>query len=179
MKKRSIFLAILLLAAAALLSACVDSDYDQEAAFTRIKDQLKLNDEQARQLKPIYESQLAQAKTILENAKNERPSAPPEFNGQKPTMPARWQAGARPGNPLAAKLQPVTQEAESQLSAFLSAQQIADYNALLKADLDNLLEKNKPSIDDNHSGGGPGGFGSGPGGFGGGPGGFGGGRPNW
>lgn len=163
----------LIAASSLLLSSCNDSNYDQDAAFSNIKTQMKLEDERANLLKPIYIDQIAKVKTILEAAKNRTPGERPNFQGEKPSFQKEQSGQNRPENPMVAELATVTKEAEAKLTSILSAQQIEEYNSLLKKELDKILESNKPKNGPGQGEGGPPSGRPGPGGM---PGGQ---RPNW
>ena len=163
MRKRSLLVVSLLVCLMAVfLIAC--SDYDKDAAFNKVKERLNLQEAQVVVVKPVFDSQIEKATSLLAEMKNSRPQpgqGRPDFSGGKPEFQTNG------SNPFMAKFQALTIEAEAKLAAVLTVAQIAEYNNILNEEIKALLEKNRP---DSNGGGGPG-MGGMPGGMGGMPGG--------
>lgn len=172
MKKGIIWILPILLLSVFFLASC--SEDDKTSAFNKIKEKLALTEEKAALVKPIFDEQADKISAALEEAKNNRPdmssNSRPSFQpGEKPQASEGGQSKMQ--NPMAEKLKPINEDADSKLSTILTADQITEYNNIINEYIEKVMEANKPSAPSGGGMGGPGGGMGGPGGGMGGPGG--------
>jgi hypothetical protein len=116
----------LLLFIGPLMSSC--ADLNSKSLFDRAKDRLKLTDEQAVQVKPIFDEQIGKALALIKEERKEQPEG--EFDLSK-VLPASAEAAL---DPLVA-VQALGRETGQKLLPILSARQLEEYDQLINAEI--------------------------------------------
>jgi hypothetical protein len=149
--KKNLFLALFLFLAVVALSACDDDKSGgsgQKLTAEQFQQRLDIGSAEAQQVETIYTEQVEKMKSLMEASRSKGPGA---------MMSGR------------SEMENIKNGAETKLSAFLTTDQIKEYNKIMEEQ----MEKNRPSGGRGGSGGGmggPRGGMGGPGGMGGGPG---------
>ncbi|HVN67543.1 MAG TPA: hypothetical protein VMT55_04155 [Candidatus Sulfotelmatobacter sp.] len=127
-----------------LTVSCAETN--NQNLFNRLKDRLQLTDQQAVQVKPIFDEQIVKARAIIKEARDKKTAGTFDYSrvltassetvsGSKEMIVGSGEAGS---DQLVVKLQALGQETEQKLTPILSAQQIAEYHKMVSEMIEKL-----------------------------------------
>lgn len=142
--KNKLLAASLLLLAGILMVSC--ADVDNNSVFARVKERLKLTDQQAVLVKPIFDEQIQKATAIIKEARKKKSEGSFDYSH---VFQASREAGIglsgvslisgeAPADPLIVNLRALSKETQQKLTPILTADQIAEYNKMVGEQIEQL-----------------------------------------